>query len=233
MVRINTNKTIFIIIILINILCYFQFYRFDLTTDNRHSLSKETKNILNNLDDIIHVKIFLHGSIPTQYKKLTKELNYILDEFKVHSKFITYDFIDPSESDNKELRNGLYEELYKKGIQPIPHRNYSGNKSEETWIFPGITLTHKTKEISKTLIDNAVINNTDITIKKSIENLEHLLITSIREITTGRKKKIGLITGHGETTDQRINSFKKDVSTHYELEEVHINEQLTTVYITE
>ena len=229
MIKLKRKKTTLIIFILINILSYYQFFRIDLTSENRYSLEVESKRLINELDDIIHFKIFLHGDIPIEYKKLEQEIYYILDEFRVHSKFITYDFIDPSESENIELKNNLYQELYKKGIQAIPHRTYNGNKSEETWIFPGITLTYKTKEISTSLIDKAVTNNTNIIIKNSIENLEHLLISSIRKVKMVRKKSIGIITGHGETIDKNIESFKNDIAKYYEVEQIKINEKLVAL----
>ena len=49
----------FVVIILINLLVGFKFYRIDLTEEKRYSVKPETQAILENLEDDIHVEIFL------------------------------------------------------------------------------------------------------------------------------------------------------------------------------
>ena len=137
-----------IILILINIVSSYYFTRIDLTNDKRYSISKETQNLIKEIDDIIYFKIYLHGDIPMEYKNLSKEVKHMLNELRAYSKYIEYDFIDPSSLENDEYKISLQEELYKKGISPVPHRNYENNKLEETWIFPGITVSYKTKEVA-------------------------------------------------------------------------------------
>ena len=75
---------------LINIISHFYFERVDLTSAKKYSISKETKNLISNIEDIIFFKIYLHGDIPVEYKRLANELKYILNELKAYSKYIEY-----------------------------------------------------------------------------------------------------------------------------------------------
>ena len=150
---INKNLLLLVIIVtLINFISFYNFFRKDLTDDKKHSISNASKKLLNELDDIVYFKVFLHGDIPIEYQSLQREIKYMLDEFRMYSKYIEYDFIDPSAVQNEEYQMQMYESLYQKGIQPIPHRKYENNKVEETWIFPGITTNIEIKSILHLLL---------------------------------------------------------------------------------
>ena len=218
-----------LILILINIICNYYFFRIDLTSEKKYSISKDTKELTKKIDDIIYFKVFLHGNLPPQYQKLANEFEYMLNELKAQSNYIEFEFIDPSSMQNKEYQLNLQKELYSKGIIPIPHRNYENNKMEETWIFPGFTANYKTKEISISLISEILSNNSDEVIKKSIENLEFLLMSTMKKLTT-KKQKIGLISGHGEALKEEISSFKRNIENHYQLIELEpINGKLNAL----
>ena len=221
-----STSLIVIVLILINLVGSYYFFRIDLTKDKKYSISKETKEILRNIDDIIYFKIYLHGDIPIEYKKLEDETQYMLNEFRAYSKFIEYDFIDPSALQNEDYKVSLQEELYRKGIPPIPHRNYENSKIEEFYIFPGILASYKSKEYSISLVNQTLMNDPEEVIKKSIEDLEYLLINGIRNLTTQKKQTIALINGHGETTNHLIYSFKELMSEYYNVVNIEIQEQI-------
>ena len=220
---------IIVILLLVNMTGSYYFFRIDLTEEEKYSISKETKHILRNLDDIVYFKIYLHGSMPIEYRKLANETKHILNEFRAYSNFIQYDFIDPSSIKNEEYKNSLQEELYQKGITPIPERNYSKTKIEEFLIFPGIISTYKSKEDNIVLIDETLMTNRALAIENSIEKLEYRIINSIRELQTSKKQTIGILSGHGETVNQFIYSFRNIANEHYNTEDVIINAQLTSL----
>ena len=87
-----------VIIIVVNIIASFIYTRFDLTSEKRYTLSDTSKEVLKNLDDYVYFRIYLEGEFPAGFKKLRKETKEMLDEFRAYSKFVDYDFINPSES---------------------------------------------------------------------------------------------------------------------------------------
>tara|TARA_B100000700_G_scaffold314207_1_gene400430 strand:+ start:334 stop:2001 length:1668 start_codon:yes stop_codon:yes gene_type:complete len=217
------------ILILINIAGSYYFFRIDLTEEKKYSISKETKNLLHELDDIIYFKIYLHGEMPIEYNRLASETKYILNEFRAHSKFIEYEFINPSAMENETYQLSLQEELYNKGIMPIPEKKYGSTKREEFLIFPGIIASYKSKEIPISLINHTLMNDRNMVIEKSINQLEYLITNGIRKLKTQKKQTIGLLQGHGEITNQLIYSFKNTASEHYQLLDVTIDGQLKSL----
>lgn len=46
------------------------FFRIDLTSEKRHTLTPYTIDFLENLDETIYVKVYLKGDYPAMFKKL-------------------------------------------------------------------------------------------------------------------------------------------------------------------
>jgi len=45
----------------------YAFYRIDLTSEKRYTLSPATKELVRKLDDIVYIKIYLDGDLPAGY----------------------------------------------------------------------------------------------------------------------------------------------------------------------
>jgi hypothetical protein len=56
------------------------FYRFDLTEEKRYTISEASKNILQNLEDIVYVDVYLEGDLPAGVKRLQKGIRETLDQ---------------------------------------------------------------------------------------------------------------------------------------------------------
>ena len=109
----NRNKdiiqliSIFIIIILINIIGSMVYHRFDLTQESRYSLSKASKKLLSEIDDYIYIEVYLEGDFPAGIERLSLETKQILSEFKTQNDFIQFTFINPTESKDDKTRNEI------------------------------------------------------------------------------------------------------------------------------
>ena len=110
--------TTLVIIIVVNIIGSYVFTRFDLTSEKRYTLSDTTKDILKNLDDYVYFKVYLEGDFPAGFKKLRRETKEMLDEFRAYSKYIDYEFINPSEGSDPAEINDNYKLLYQSGLNP-------------------------------------------------------------------------------------------------------------------
>ncbi|MBA7589435.1 hypothetical protein ES708_31520 [subsurface metagenome] len=96
------------------------YYRVDLTSEKRYSLSSSTRQILNELAGPVFVQVYLDGEMPVGFKKLRRSVKDMLDEFRIQSgKKITYEFIDPFDFDTREEKKEMMKTLSKKGLQPI------------------------------------------------------------------------------------------------------------------
>ena len=99
-------------IVVINIIGSYVFTRFDLTSEKRYTLSETTKETLRNLDDYVYFRVYLEGDFPAGFKKLRRETKEMLDEFRAYSKYIDYEFVNPSEGSNQVEINENYKLLY-------------------------------------------------------------------------------------------------------------------------
>ena len=73
------------ILVLIGFISGKIFFRLDLTSEQRYTLSSETKAILKRIDDIVYVKVYLDGEMPVGFKKLHNSIKETLDEFRVYA----------------------------------------------------------------------------------------------------------------------------------------------------
>jgi gliding-associated putative ABC transporter substrate-binding component GldG len=68
----------------------------DLTKEKRFTLSSSTKQILGNLNEQVHVEVYLKGDFPANFRKLTNAVDEFLEDCKDYSRGkITVNFIDP------------------------------------------------------------------------------------------------------------------------------------------
>ena len=82
------------------------------------------------------------------------EIKEELDEFKIYAdENLEFEFIDPAESPDQEVRFALYDDLFKKGLIPIETNEISDDgKSSQKLIFPGVILSYKGKESAVNLL---------------------------------------------------------------------------------
>jgi hypothetical protein len=58
----------------------FAYTKFDLTEEKRHTLTDATEVTLENLEDVVFVKVYLEGDFPAKYKRLERAVREKLDE---------------------------------------------------------------------------------------------------------------------------------------------------------
>ena len=99
-------------LVLLNVIAYVGFFRVDLTEDKRFSVAPTTETLLDDLDDKVYIKVYLHGSFPAKFKNLEKAIREKLDEMNVFAgSNLKISFIDPSALSDKTERSDLYRDL--------------------------------------------------------------------------------------------------------------------------
>jgi len=61
------------------------FFRFDLTSEKRYTLSDYTKESLKDLEDIVEIKVYLKGDLNIPFHKMQRSIMEMLDELKVYA----------------------------------------------------------------------------------------------------------------------------------------------------
>ena len=185
------------VVVLVNILSSFFFYRIDLTKDKRHSLSKSTIEMLKNLEDRVYFRVYLKGKDqPADYQLFAKQVEQMLQTFRSYSKNVYYEFIDPIEGKTNEEINGILGEFVKKGLEPIPiSREDAGGYSTHV-VIPGAIVSYRNREYPAKVVV-ADPSGADW-LKYSNEELEYNLVAPVRRLLKTDKPKVAYLDGHGE-----------------------------------
>ena len=188
-----------VVIIILNQLIARYFFRVDLTEEKRYTISPASREILNNLKDVVYVDVYLEGDFPPAFKRLQKSIRETLEEFKVYAgDNLEFRFIDPSTATGQKARNEFYKSLAEKGIQPTNLYDNVNGKQVQNLIFPGAVISYGGKETGVMLLKYNQAASAEEKINQSIEGLEYNLTNAIKKITEPQTKKIAILDGNGE-----------------------------------
>ena len=212
--RIITLRSILfiIIIILINVLSGFIKLNIDFTKENLHSISKQSKTILENLEDKIFIKVYLDGDYPAEFKHLQNSTYDLLKIFKeISPDLIDFEFIDPNQENNDEQKLALFQQLVKKGLAPTDLEIRKMESSVSQIIFPGAIIYYKEKHIAVNFLKNNITISPGNNINASIESLEFEFISAVLHLCKNSLDRIAYLEGNGELSENQVYDITESV----------------------
>ncbi len=206
------------IAIFLNILGNAFFTHVDLTEDKRFTLANPTKQILNELEDVVYVEVLLEGKFPAGFKRLQRSVKELIEDFRSESGgLIEYSFIDPNKGtvENVNLRR---EELAKDGIVPTNLRIKDKEGTAERLIYPYAKLSYRNRTAVVDFLDEeAKGSNPDEQLNYSISLLEYNFANALYKLNIGAKEVIAFSVGHGELSERERAGFVKSMRAYYEV----------------
>jgi gliding-associated putative ABC transporter substrate-binding component GldG len=196
------------------------FYRIDLTTEKRYTLSPFTVKALRNLDDIVFVKVYLDGDLNIPFQKMQRRIRETLDEFRIHAgDNLEYEFVNPFAGKDALVMDEVVNELYEKGLRPsnILARDKEGGTSEKL-VFPGALITYKGTEIPVNLLKNNPRSGADENINNSIQSLEFEFTRIVSSLTADSTEKIAFIEGHGELNEYETGDITRELGWYFQVD---------------
>ena len=215
-------------IVLVALVSSKYFFRIDLTSEKRYTLSPETKQVLRQLDAPLYVNIFLDGDLPVQFRKLRNSIREMLDDFKTYSgNRIVYRLIDPAEAANQQEREEHYEELEDVGIRKINYsrKNKDGSLSQQI-IFPGAILSYKDRQATVNLLSDNRVLSPEMILNASLEALEYELIKTVNMLSADSIGSVVFTIGHGELDVPETSFLIREFLNFYHVDRKAINGQL-------
>ncbi len=217
-----------VLVVLVNMLVSSYFYRVDLTEEKRYTIKDQTREILKNLDDNIYIEIFLDGDLNAEFRRLQKGIEETLEEFRTYSHDkIKYKFTDPAAAMSGKARSEFMTDLATKGIQPTNVIDTKNGERVEKIIFPGVTISYGGIEVGVMLLKGNKAETPAEEINQSIEGIEYELASAISKLVSVDRKRIGLLTGHGELDSLHIASFNNDLLEVYDVYKVALKARTT------
>lgn len=220
----------FVVIVLLNIIGNFVFYRFDLTAEKRYSLSEPTRKMLKELKDDVYFQIYLEGEFPGGYKRLRDEFKLMLDQFRAYAgDRIQYSFINPTADPDPAKQRELFTQLIKQGLEPSTLNIRTDDGEKQQIVIPGAMVTMGEKSLPLSILKSQVGVAPDEMLNNSIQNLEYEIAFTIKKLQTSVKKRIAFVEGHGELGEIYVGDLAQSLSDYYTLERVRLNENLASL----
>ena len=121
-------------VILLNVLSNYYYKRFDLTQDNRYTLSNASKNVVSSLESPLVVDVFLEGDFPPEFRKLRSETKQLLEEFSASNSNIRFEFINPI--DGEDDPDAIRQQLANFGLTAAQVEVQENGKTSTELVYP-------------------------------------------------------------------------------------------------
>lgn len=203
--------------------------RIDFTNEKRFTLSKSTKKILKELDDMVQVDVFLKGDFPSGFKKLANSTGEVLTGFKeIAGSKLQYNFISPD--DVMEGTNVKWADtLSATGLFPINLKSQIKAGEQQQLVFPYAMVRYKENTIPVQLFEKKgffVSDKVGITAAElnSAEALmEFKFADAINRASQTNRPMIAYATGNGQPQDVRVYDLAENVlAQDYNLQQLNL-----------
>ena len=211
-------------LVAINWLASLYHTRIDFTNEKRFTLSAPTKKVLQKLDDVVRVDVFLKGSFPSGFKKLANSTTELLQEFKeVAGKKLQYRFISPDE--NMEGTNVLWADtLGALGFYPINLTSQIKEGQQQQNIYPVAFVHYKENILPVMIYQGKTKAITYPEINSAEAMMEFNFISAIDKITAKEKPILIYSAGNGEPMDARTYDLSENLlQTDYRFKPENLN----------
>ncbi len=198
---------LFVILVIINGLSKKAFKRLDLTESKRYTISKSTKKLLGQLDDIVRVEAYF-SEAPDQVKLIKDEVKDMLDEYDAFaSGNLQIEFINPTEDDD------LKQKLRMKGIPEIQVQVREKDKIEVRNAYMGLAVVYGDKQEVIPVIQKTT-------------TLEYDLTSAILKTTRKEAKTVGFLEGHDEVDiyGQGFENLRRELGKQYTLRKIDVSQ---------
>ena len=166
-----------LILLALNWLAYFYFFRLDMTANKEYTISQSTKNILAGLTDQVSAEFFLSADLPPQFASHRDEIKNKLQEFVAYSHGnLKLRYTDPGDDDKEKERAASL------GVREFDAQVVSSDQVSVKKIFMGLVLNYQDKSESIPIVADPSM-------------LEYMLASNLVRLTQEAKPKIGLFAG--------------------------------------
>ena len=214
-----------VLVVVVSLLAEIKFFRIDLTTEKKHTLSQPSRSMLRQLEDVVYVKVYLDGELPAEFVNFRKSIRELMDEFRAYGgeKF-QYEFIKLYDEPDETIRNRIIGELYDRGLNVtnIQVRDGEGGSSTRM-IFPGAIVAYGPFELPVNLLKNNPTLSHEHNLNNSIQTLEYEFARAIHSLTMEEVPRIAFIEGHGELDSLQTHSLMDELKNFFQVDRGYIN----------
>ncbi|MGY5851495.1 gliding motility-associated ABC transporter substrate-binding protein GldG [Salegentibacter sp. F14] len=212
----KTYRSLIIMVVaiaIVNWLASAFFTRWDLTEDNRYTLSPAALNIIDDVEEPVIIDVFLEGQFPAEFRRLKNETRQMLEEFAAYNHHIKFNFIDPLEEEGDA--EAIATEFYEMGMTPARISVQENGKSSEALIFPWAMANYGEQSVKIPLLKNQLGASDQELVNNSVQQLEYAFADGLSKLIYPREKKIAVMRGNAELPDSRIVDLIRSLQDYY------------------
>ncbi len=218
--------TALVLLIMVNVLAGWWHARFDLTEDDRYTLSPAAIDLVSHFDAPVIVDVLLDGDLPPEFVKLKAETRQILEEFASENEHIKFTFADPLE--RSKNREATMSELQGLGLTPAQVTVEDDAKISQEIVFPWAIVNYGNKTVKVPLLKNKLGATTEERVNSSVQQLEYAFADAFSKISIKQKKQVAVIKGNGELEDIYLADFLTSIRDYYNIGAITLDSVATT-----
>lgn len=208
-----------------------KFFRADLTSEKRYTLSRSSKEELKSLDETIYIRIYLEGEMPAEFAHFRNTIEDLMEECRAYAgEHLQYEFVNLYDEPDEEIRNRIIGELYDQGLRvtSIQVKDKKGGSSSRI-IFPGAMLSYRNFTMPVNLLRNNPALSHEMNLNNSAQTLEYEFMRAIHSLTLEEVPRIAFIEGHGELDSLQTHSLMDELKNFFQVDRGRINGNLDAI----
>lgn len=202
-------------VVVLNILASFVHSRFDLTEDQRYTLSQPAIDVAQKFDSPVIVDILLDGNIPAEFTKLKTETVQLLESFASENSNIKYNLVDPL-ADEANAQETIAQ-LQSLGLKPANVNIVESGKVSNELVFPWAMVNYRDKTVKVSLLKNKLGSTPEQLVNNSVQQLEYAFADAFTKLGITEKKSIAVIKGNGQLDDIFIADYLTTIRDYYNI----------------
>ena len=203
------------LLLVINILAGFFYTRFDLTEDQRYTLSDPARNSVADFQTPVIVDVLLDGELPSEFVRLKIETKQILEEFAAENGNIKFSFIDPLEDASQV--EATIADLQRIGLTPANITVAETAKTSQATLFPWALVNHNNTTVKVPLLKNKLGASSEERVNNSVQSLEYAFADAFSKLNIKEKRRVAVIKGNGEIPDIYMADYLSTIREYYNI----------------
>ena len=219
---------VFAVVILVSWFSGKKFFRIDLTSEKRYTLSQSSRQLLKELDGVVYVRIYLEGEMPAEFIHFRNNIEDLMDECRAYAGGdLQYEFVNLYDESNEEVRSRMIGELYDRGLKvtSIQLKDREGGSSSRM-LFPGAMVSYGNYSMPVNLLKNNPALDHQTNLSNSMQTREYEFMRAIHSLTLDHVPKIAFIEGHGELDSLQTHSLMDELKNFFQVDRGYISGNL-------
>jgi len=196
------------------------FFRIDVTEERKYTISDNTKELINSLDQPLKVVSYLNGELNPAFSQLRSSMIDMLEELTIYTgEEIILTNLNLNNVADESIRQRNYSDMESKGMKGIAvnERDRDG-KITSNVIFPWIEFIYGDDTIAVDLLKKNINLSSREILNSSMEEMEYTLTDAIRSLTMKDPLRIAFIEGHEELNESEVHEATELLSKYYNVD---------------